>query len=127
MPQSKEYMREWRANRSEEQKEAERLRNREYRRNNPQVKDKDKLKKYRQENHDKFRIGDWKRQGMKLKKGEDWESIYIEYIITEFCEECGCKLTDGKKNTPTTRCLDHDHDTGFIRNILCLSCNNRRR
>ncbi len=59
----------------------------------------------------------WRSRGIKLKPNEDWESIYLFYITCEECEECGVNLNNVK------RCLDHDHDTGFIRDILCNRCN----
>lgn len=83
-------------------------------------------KKYHQENPEKSRIANWKSWGITLKPNEDWESIHLFYITCECCEECGVELTTDKKITSTRRCLDHDHDTGFIRNILCHSCNTKR-
>lgn len=75
-------------------------------------------------NHpDKIKIKEWKRRGVKLRDNEDWESVYLYYRICEECEICSVKLTDEKINTITRRCLDHNHDTGFIRHICCLNCN----
>ena len=59
----------------------------------------------------------WRSLGIKLKDNEDWESVYLFYITCENCEECGCDLGLVK------RCLDHDHSTGFIRDVLCNRCN----
>ena len=36
------------------------------------------------------------------------------------CELCNVEFTDEIKNQ---RCMDHDHDTGFFRKVLCRSCN----
>jgi len=86
------------------------------------------VKSYNARNPHIKKISDWKiEKGIKLKPNEDWESIYLFYITCECCENCGVHLTDEKKNTKSRRCLDHDHDTGFIRNILCHSCNSKRR
>ena len=73
-----------------------------------------------------FKICNWKQQGIKLRPNEDWDSVYLYWKTCERCELCDVELTDGKGLT--SRNLDHDHDTGFIRNILCWGCNiNERR
>ena len=113
----KEYMKKY----YEENKETIKKQKKEY---YEQKKEYDK--KYNQENPLKCKKSSWISRGMKLREGEDWESVYLFYITCEECEECNCKLTDEKNNTSTRRNLDHDHETGFIRNILCHSCNIRR-
>ena len=68
------------------------------------------------------RISRWKQQGIKLRDGDDWESVYCYVIVCDNCENCNKKFIDSFDKT-----LDHDHNTGFIRNILCRSCNSSRR
>lgn len=36
------------------------------------------------------------------------------------CLLCGCNLKSGVRGGPA---LDHDHDHGFIRGVLCMTCN----
>ena len=66
------------------------------------------------------RISKWKSYGVIC---DDWDVLYEKYINTEFCEDCKCELTEDRYNTKTTRCLDHDHNTGLFRNVVCNSCN----
>lgn len=73
------------------------------------------------------KIRTWRKQGMILKENEDWESVFYYYMACEECENCGIILTNDVVNTKERRVLDHDHSTGYIRNILCHSCNTKRK
>ena len=70
------------------------------------------------------RISQWK---VKKIVCEDWEILYDIYINTTHCDFCNVILTEDKNRKSTTRCLDHDHQSGEIRNILCNLCNVKRR
>jgi alpha-galactosidase/6-phospho-beta-glucosidase family protein len=94
----------------------------EYHRKNAEID-----KEYRRENPHVKTISQWKSRGIKLRPNEDWLSVYLFYITCEECENCGVELTTDRYNTSTTRCLDHDHSTGFIRDVLCNACNVERR
>jgi len=109
--------------------------NRKYRENN-----KDKMKQYRESIKDKFkeycttpefiktkRICDWKRRGVIC---DDFDALYNHYLKTSYCDFCRCELSIDKVRTVNTKCLDHDHsitDRPNFRNILCHSCNVKRR
>ena len=69
------------------------------------------------------RISRWKFKGVKC---EDWDKLYSIYLSQSNCEECGIELTYNKRNTTTTKVLDHCHETGEFRNILCHACNTKR-
>jgi hypothetical protein len=69
------------------------------------------------------RISKWKGRGV---IHEDFNALYDIYLNTHECEECGVTLSNEKKRTKTTKCLDHCHETGLFRNILCHFCNTRR-
>jgi len=73
------------------------------------------------------RIYDWKKSGVIC---DNFDALYNHYLKTSYCEFCRCELTYDTITTATTKCLDHDHnitDRPNFRNILCNSCNLKRR
>jgi len=116
----KEYNKEYYIKNKEKNKEKRkeyRIKNKEYL--------KEKSKEYQQtEKYKKSRrISDWKRRGL---ISDDYDKIYDKYISTTHCELCNVKLTQDRYLKSTTRCLDHDHNTGLFRNVLCNLCNVKR-
>jgi len=70
------------------------------------------------ENIKKNRLSVWKKRGV---ISEDFDALYDLYLNTTHCMGCSIALTKtGKK---TRKCLDHCHETGKFRHILCHSCN----
>ena len=69
---------------------------------------------------------DWERSGENDKgliaTEEEFESIYYMYIYSSHCELCNKEF----KSTQD-RQMDHNHETGEFRNILCNLCNIKRR
>ena len=63
------------------------------------------------------KICHWKGSGVIY---EDWDDLYEVYMNTMECQHC-------KKPFETSydRCLDHNHETGLFRLILCQGCNVR--
>ena len=111
------YMKEWR----EQNKEKIKLYDKEYRENN-----KEKIKQNRQspERVKSDRIANWRKYGIIV---EDWDGLYYRYLSTAWCDNCRVKLTYDKQNTSTTKVVDHCHISGEFRNILCHSCNVKRK
>ena len=102
-------------------KEKVKLRAREYYQTN---KEKSLLHKKTPSGRKVSRISDWRRNGV---IHDNFDELYEIYLNTKNCELCNVELTIDYPTTKTTRCLDHDHETGLFRNILCNSCNVKRR
>jgi hypothetical protein len=53
-----------------------------------------------------------------------WLAPYIvEHMATGTCPGCGVKF--GHPKSSTRACIDHDHDTGEVRMIICHLCNSQ--
>ena len=93
-------------------------------------KNKEKLaqrhKAYNQTEQGKksIRIRHWRSYGVIC---ENFDNLYDYFINCKDCENCGVELTVDKQNTATTRCLDHCHETGEFRDVLCNRCNVKRK
>lgn len=64
-------------------------------------------------------INCWKRRGV---ISDNFDELYDKYINTNICEKCNNEIKSGK-GLIGRRHLDHDHETGQFRNILCGKCN----
>tara|TARA_R110002167_G_C12442193_1_gene630948 strand:- start:215 stop:637 length:423 start_codon:yes stop_codon:yes gene_type:complete len=71
-------------------------------------------KQWFKDNDDKRMINNWKYQGLICN---DYQSIYKKWKESKNCENCGHDYSYYKK------CMDHCHETGKFRNILCHACN----
>ena len=62
----------------------------------------------------------WKRRGLNI---EQFEEVYQRYLDTDICDNCEIELNQCNRSV---KCMDHSHETGEFRNILCTGCNTRR-
>jgi len=76
------------------------------------------LSKYTKEQK-RCSIKQWKKIGVIY---HNFDELYEVYIKTMNCEHCGKKFPN-----KFDRCLDHDHETGTFRKIVCRGCNSSDR
>ena len=79
------------------------------------------MKNYRESEAGKksARISCWKQFGV---ISNDYDALYIKWKETTNCEECDVELIEGNKGQ-NKKMLDHNHNTGEFRNIICHRCN----
>ena len=65
-------------------------------------------------------LNNWTTRGLITN---DIEAVYKIYINTTHCDKCKIELTNDKLPTPTRRSMDHSHETGEFRYVLCNKCN----
>lgn len=70
--------------------------------------------------HESNTKNNWKKKGLRCDLIE-FEIIYNRYINAEYCELCNKEF-----KTSPDRHMDHSHETGYFRNIVCASCNQRK-
>ncbi len=88
---------------------------------------KEDVKKYRKENRKYYNIYNWKNKGLIDSHNDNYEKIYQRYIDTTNCDLCNIVLTTDIQNTSTTKSMEHNHQTGLFRNIVCHKCNMKLR
>jgi hypothetical protein len=62
-------------------------------------------------------IAYWKLRGL---IHPDYDELYELYLNCKHCEVCRKEFIDS-----FDKCMDHCHETGLFRQILCRSCNTR--
>lgn len=123
----KQYQKEYREKNKEQLKEC-REKNKEKKRlydKEHLQKNKEYYKEYYQSDRGikATRTSHWRCSGLIC---DDFDALYEHYLKTAYCDACKVELTYDKKTTYTTKCMDHCHETGLFRNILCNLCNIKR-
>ena len=78
------------------------------------------MRKIYDNRHQQNTIYNWKLKGLLCREGETYKDIYYHVMSVNNCELCNVEFTEEIKNQ---RCMDHDHNTGYFRKVLCRSCN----
>ena len=79
-----------------------------------------KYQKYRRLHHDRTMISKWKYRGLILREGESYQQIYDKVYSATNCELCNHSFDENNKPE-----MDHCHETGYFRKVLCRSCNSQ--
>ena len=77
----------------------------------------------KEENHRSHTINQWKRNGV---IHDDYNALYDHYNSVTQCADCDVVLGKMGDGSGTFKCLDHCHDTGAFRAVVCNTCNLQR-
>jgi len=111
---NKEYYKEYRENNKELRREYDKER---YENN------KEYFKEYHQTEKGQMvcKIAIWIHRGVIYP---NMKELYYTYKMTTHCHYCWCLLVEGNFGA-NRKCLDHNHETGEPRGVICNTCNSR--
>ena len=79
------------------------------------------MKKIYDSEHQQHTIRNWIKRGLICREGETYKGIYSFVMSIDNCNLCKVKFNDEIKNEKRT--MDHSHETGYFRQVLCHKCN----
>ena len=89
-------------------------------------KDKEKKKEVDRLNHAIYIQTDKGKKKARMKQWKFRGCINITDEIYDYYDKCSkCDICGKEFSSVYDKCLDHDHNTGLYRNVLCKSCNSR--
>ena len=70
----------------------------------------------------KVKLNEWKNKTN--LKSNNFDLLFDRYYYTNECEICNIEIINHKQGADK-KCLDHHHDSGYMRYICCTKCNNK--
>ena len=114
----KERVKEWYEKNKEHKKEHQKEW---YENNKDRIKEQSKEYRQTEEAQMIYKILDWERRGIIYY---DMKELYYTWKMTKYCNYCNVELVEGNYGS-NKKCLDHDHETGEPRGVICQACNLR--
>tara|TARA_R110000796_G_scaffold25106_3_gene71169 strand:- start:355 stop:804 length:450 start_codon:yes stop_codon:yes gene_type:complete len=78
------------------------------------------MRKIWDSSHQCYSVKNWKKYGLVCRESETYKDIYYHVMSVNNCELCNVTFSDDYKHQ---RSMDHDHETGYFRKVLCRACN----
>jgi len=74
------------------------------------------------EGYKKIKLNEWINKTN--LKSNNFDLLFDRYYYTDNCDICNLQIFNHKNNCEK-KCLDHHHDSGYMRYICCNKCNVR--